>query len=108
MPRFIKTHETNRANKHLVIRVEDEPGAGGACHDYAIAGPNPAFSVSLQFHNGPLDETGIPNGITHEALLAILIDRLQGFSTGPFTSRENALALTKLQEAFMWLQARTN
>ena len=45
--------------------------------------------------------------VTHEVLLAILIDRLQSFQAGPYACRENALALTKLEEAQHWLQART-
>lgn len=43
----------------------------------------------------------------NEALLAIVEDRLQGFQSGQYACRENALALTKLQEAMMWLQKRT-
>jgi hypothetical protein len=47
------------------------------------------------------------NGVSNEALLAIVEDRLQGFQSGPFACRENAVALTKLQESMMWLQKRT-
>ena len=47
------------------------------------------------------------NGISQEALLAILIDRLRGFQSGQYACRENAIALTKLEEATMWLQKRT-
>lgn len=45
--------------------------------------------------------------MTHEALLAILIDRMRSFQAGPYSCRENALALTKLEEAQMWLLQRT-
>jgi hypothetical protein len=55
---------------------------------------------------GPIGEVGV-NGVTHEALLAILIDRMQAFQKGPYSCRENALALTKLEEAVHWLNART-
>ena len=37
----------------------------------------------------------------------MLIDRLRGFQAGPFGCRENALALTKLEEAMHWLHHRT-
>jgi len=47
------------------------------------------------------------NGISNEALLAIVEDRLKGFQSGQYACRENALALTKLQEAMMWLHSRT-
>ena len=47
------------------------------------------------------------NGISGEALLAIVEDRLIGFQSGGYACRENAVALTKVQEAIMWLQKRT-
>jgi len=47
-------------------------------------------------------------GLTNEALLAVLIDRLRGFQGGATgRSRENAIVVTKLEEALHWLQART-
>lgn len=119
--RTIKTHKVNEANDRLRISVLDEPGAGGACHLYEIAGFNtttnpscpfverhgkPAEHSTVLFQNGPIAEDGV-NGVTHEALLAILIDRLQSFQSGPYSCRENALALTKLEEAQLWLFART-
>ena len=60
----------------------------------------------MRFQNGPIGEFGV-NGISNEALLAIVEDRLKGFQSGDYACRENALALTKLQEAMMWLHSRT-
>jgi len=62
--------------------------------------------VHLNFQNGPIAENGV-NGITQEALIAVCIDHLESFQTGPYACRENAIALTKLQEAQMWLHKRT-
>jgi hypothetical protein len=110
----------------LSIAVTDEPGAGGANHEYRIDGHSvpgerislkdytevhPDGSVSapfahISFQNGPIKEAGV-NGITQEALLAIVIDRLRSFQEGPFRCRENAIALTHCEEALMWLQRRT-
>ena len=93
----------------LQIEVTDEPGAGGANHEYAIrwAGKDGLEeSKSISFQNGPIKEAGV-NGITQEALLAIVIDRLRSFQAGPYSCRENAIALTKTEEALMWLQRRT-
>jgi len=105
----------------LKIEVTDEPGAGGANHRYEITGfdtkPNPSakdragymssYSRELVlFQNGPIKEAGV-NGITQEALLAIVIDRLRSFQAGPFACRENAISLTHCEEALMWLQRRT-
>lgn len=96
----------------------DEPGSGGACHHYFIGGfhtkGNPAAdsscnddtAVHLLFQNGPIAEVGV-NGITHEALLAILIDRLEHFQNGPFANPHNRDALTHLQMAQKALHDRT-
>jgi hypothetical protein len=60
----------------------------------------------VRFQDGPIQETGV-NGISNEALLAIVEDRLAGFQSGQYACRENAIALTKIQEAMMWLHKRT-
>lgn len=119
--RQLTDHMVNPANAQLRIEVADEPGAGGANHLYVITGfdstsnPSdpfvarhgaPAKHSTVLFQNGPINEVGV-NGATHEALLAILIDRLRAFQKGPYVCRENALALTKLEEAMMWLNERT-
>jgi hypothetical protein len=103
--RFIESHKVNPANDQLEITVRDEPGAGGACHDYQIKLPD-GSGVRLSFQNGPINETGV-NGITHEALLAILIDRLEGFQAGQFASNYNAAALFHIQAAQLQLLERT-
>lgn len=46
-------------------------------------------------------------GVTNEALLAIVAHRLQCFQKSKFACRENALALTKIEEALHWLESRT-
>lgn len=100
-------------NLENLIKIEttDEPGAGGANHRYQILFQGPAGwekSCMIQFQKGPLDEvTNIPNGITNEVLLAIVTHRLQSFQKGEFSCRENALAITKLEEAMHWLKHRT-
>ena len=107
--RTIDTHKINPTNDVLDIVVADEPGHGGASHVYKVersntAGMDPLLLVNFQ--NGPIAEHGI-NGVTQEILLAIVIDRLRSFQSGQFSSRENALALTKCEEALHWLQQRT-
>ena len=119
--RELTSHKVNPANDVLKIEVLDEPGSGGASHLYSITGFNtssnascpfiarhgsPAEHATVLFQNGPIAEVGT-NGVTHEALLAILIDRLEAFQAGPYACRENTLALTKLQEAQHWLHHRT-
>ena len=121
--RTLQDHIVNPANDRLTIEVLDEPGQGNACHLYRLSGfdsisnpsyplvgllGTPATHAHLLFQNGPIGEAGVGvNGWTHEAMLAIICDRLRGFQSGPYACRENALALTKLEEAMHWLQQRT-
>lgn len=100
-------HKVNPANDRLTITVADEPGAGGANHVYEVNGfDNATVPVVISFQKGPITEHGV-NGMTHEVLLEIVIDRLRSFQAGSFACRENALALTKLEEAQQWLLSRT-
>ena len=97
--------------KYTKVDVVDEPGAGGANHVYDVWTPNTpnAHAVLLRvcFQDGPIKENGV-NGVMNEDLIAIVIDRMRGFQSGDFKCRENALALTKLEEALMWLRKRTD
>ena len=61
--------------------------------------------TDIHFQDGPVAEFGV-NGPTNEALLAILIHRTK-FLNGKFPCRENSLAITKMEEALMWLEKRT-
>jgi hypothetical protein len=95
----------------LKLNVLDEPGHGGACHKYAISwdGPvkeGPDDFIVIHFQEGPIKEFGV-NGITGEALLAIEIDRLRGFQSGPFACADNQEALEHCEAALRVLQRRT-
>ena len=108
--RELTSHKVNGLNEALKIEVLDKPGPGNACHEYCITFVDESLGgierSPIGFQNGPVKESGV-NGISNEALLAIVEDRLLGFQAGEFACRENAIALTKLQEAMMWLQKRT-
>ncbi|WP_321967648.1 hypothetical protein [Burkholderia cepacia] len=118
--RTISDHVVNPANDKLTISAVDAPGSGGANHLYMVEGfdtasnpsdpfvkrhGQPARHTTILFQNGPIAEVGV-NGITQEVLLAIVADRLRSFQAGPYACRENALALTKIEEAQHWLQQR--
>lgn len=113
--RTITDHKLNGLNDALEITVTDEPGQGGANHVYEIEwenndGADPTGHAQrktvISFQNGPILEAGV-NGISGEALLAIITDRLRSFQAGPFSCRENAVALTHAETTMMWLQKRT-
>lgn len=113
--REITTHKVNECNDGIKITAVDEPGSGGANHHYRMEfndpkwGPDPSSMRQvneLYFQNGPIGEVGV-NGITHEALLAIVTDRLEGFQRGPFACEDNREALAHLGAAREALLRRT-
>lgn len=105
--RTLNDHKVNGLNEAIGIQVLDQPGQGGACHRYLLTwGPTVGESCRIDFQNGPIGEHGV-NGLSQEALLTVVLDRLRSFQAGPFSCRENSLALTKCEEALMWLQKRT-
>lgn len=108
MPRELTSHQVNGCNSEIKIEVEDDPGHGGACHNYRLTfGEGIKHQHYLiRFQNGPIALVGT-NGLTHEALLAILIDRLEGFQSGPYACPENGMALSCLQSAQRELKSRT-
>lgn len=104
--RKLTDHIVNPVNDTIEIRVLDDPGSGGAHHAYEVVAGDAVPPTYINFQNGPINEAGV-NGLTQEVLLAIVADRLRCFQSGPFSCRENALALTKIEEAQHWLQQRT-
>jgi len=96
-------------NHQLKVTALDGPGPGNASHKYEISWdktPNYNEGIILAFQNGPIKEAGL-NGVSGEALLAILIDHMRGFQSGPFRSEHNGFALAHLWIALEHLQART-
>ena len=106
MKRKITDHLVEGKEHYEKLEVLDEPGQGNACHEYQTLSADGEELLRVSFQNGLIKEFGV-NGTSNEALLAIVIDRLRGFQSGDYRCRENALALTKLEESLMWLQKRT-
>ena len=91
------------------VYAADEKGNGGANHEYLIRTSLDGVIYDLadiQFQNGARKESGSIHGVIDTDLLEIVRHRLQCFQEGPFASRENALALTHIEEALMWLNKR--
>lgn len=86
------------------VHVTDEKGNGGAHHSYRIDCGDVVQGITFQ--NGARKEKGSTHGVLDTDLLEVCRHRLQCFQAGPFASRENAVALTHIEEALMWMNRR--
>jgi len=78
-----------------------------ALHDFKVKDRDTGKVLAdIHFQEGPIKECGV-NGVCNEDLLLMVATRLQGFQASEYKCRENAVALTKLEEAVMWLRKRT-
>lgn len=103
--REILGHGVGELNSNLIVFSEENSRYVIQSTEPRKAGEPPQYHKEICFQHGPVQD-GI-NGISNEVLLSILIDRIRGFQEGPLSCRENALAITKLEEAMHWLHART-
>ena len=94
-----------RENLNTVFAT-DEKGNGGAHHSYMIDLQDGNKQVPIDFQNGARKLPDSTHGVLDTDLLEICRHRLQCFQEGPFASRENAIALTHIEEALMWLNRR--
>jgi hypothetical protein len=119
--REIKNHLAEGEKNQLRIEAVSEAYPMGGMHRYDIIGfdtsSNPAnvssdgYKTALTrlvviFQNGSVQDLG-QNGITMEALLAIVADRLTGFQNTPDACDANAHALIHVQSALNELKSRT-
>lgn len=103
MREVIRHKIQNAANEQLIIASVDLPTGEPVMYTIRIPhGPD----ITLNFQNGPIGDVGV-NGITNEALLAIVLDRLNFFQEEKYRCWENANAIIKVEEALHWLHART-
>ncbi len=103
MKELIKIYtDTNGVVVHAVS--DDEiPYTSG--HVYEIEGLPAPEALTVRFQQGPVKECGV-NGVTSEALLAIVVDRLQ-ILDGLFPCDDNKKALQHLLSALTALENRT-
>lgn len=68
------------------------------------------IGISIEWQDGPLGigaDRKEPNGAFVEGVIQAALQRIEFFQGSKFKCRENALAITKLEEALHWLNART-
>jgi hypothetical protein len=99
-----------KRNKLNNVFRAGEQGPGGAYHEYAVltaeGTPTPMIVAEIVFQKGPRKEPTSVCGVLDSDLLEIVRDRLRCFQQGDFASRENACALTHIEEALMWMNKR--
>ncbi len=120
MTRLINDHIVNKAKEKLTIVAADAPCAVGLNYLYIVSGfcaqTNPSSAIveeqnnslgqaRILFQNGPVSDVG-ENGLTNEALLAIVVDRLRSIQAGLGASPSYGVALTKLEDALGCLKHR--
>ena len=106
--RELTSHKVNGLNV-LKIVVLDEPGAGNACHHYHVEwniNGQVCDACDVRFQNGPIAENGV-NGLSNEALLAIVLDRITSFQAGNYADEWNADAMDHIEQAMSALKTRT-
>lgn len=73
-------------------------------------GTTSGTGISISWQNGPLGrgpDRKAPNGAFVEDVLDAALGRLKFYQTTKFACRENALAITKIEEAMHWCAHRT-
>lgn len=69
------------------------------------------IGLMIKWQDGPLGrgpDRQVPNGAFVETVIMAAKQRIEYYNETKFRCRENSLAITKLEEALHWLNARTN
>lgn len=110
--REIKTHQAHEADTAVRVFAVGDPARGGAVPAYDLhlqpaGAPESHVACKLRFQIG-VGGSALANGVTDEALLAVVMDRLEGFQADEFPSDHNTKALKHLGFALKALHARTH
>jgi hypothetical protein len=64
--------------------------------------------IDIQYQHGPRDESGSIPGATDDAILAIVLDRYEGFQAGKYACPENDEVIHHIKAAAAAMRARAN
>ncbi len=110
---MIKLSTIQKRNNLNEVYVVDEPHPVNKGHHFYRISINSKNefgdvheSIPMHFQNGPRLEADSQHGILDTDLLEIVRHRLESFQKGPYATRENAIALTHLEEALLWMNKR--
>lgn len=103
---FVETKHDLLTTKYTKVYEEANFNYNAPHHFQVVAKESQEVLSCIHFQEGPIKECGV-NGVCNEDLLVMVIRRLEGFQNSEFKCRENACAITKLEEALLWLRKRT-
>ena len=63
--------------------------------------------LGIRWQAGPVAPDSVPNGAFIEDAITAAIERLRWLQSGDYACRENAISITKLEEARFWLEERS-
>lgn len=98
-------------NLNAVV-YDDTAGAGNGRHYYEVVRRSQEkdcpdlLLATIHFQEGARNEPDSKAGVLETDLLEIVRHRLQCFQEGEYRTRENACALTHIEEALMWMNKR--
>lgn len=102
----MKLSTIQKREKLNEVNAAGEKGPGGAHHRYDIFTETGECVGVIYFQRGPRKEDSSQHGVIDTDLLEIVRHRLQCFQQGDFATRENAIALTHIEEALLWMNKR--
>lgn len=107
---MIKLEHPLATDKYTSV-FHEEDFENNAPHHFTVtekARPGDRINIltKVDFQKGPIQEAGV-NGVHNEDLILMVIKRLECFQKSQYSCRENALALTNLEQALQWLRQRT-
>lgn len=105
----IKTHQISSKESNIRVFTEDEPGKDGSFWHYRVSfgdprAPDSVANLHIRFQNGDIKTMGV-NGITTEALLAVVLDRIKNDYLCRNT-KEDGKALDAIELGLLWLKAK--
>lgn len=108
MPKMKPLKHDLLTTKYTNVRHEAEFSFNAPHYFEVIAGDSGTGELlgAVHFQEGPIKDAGV-NGVNNEDLIAMVICRLEHFNRSEFSCRENSMAITKLEEALLWLRKRT-
>lgn len=83
--------------------VEHRQNLRGGRH---VSRPTRKYAADRTDAGRPLNYAYAVHGVLDTDLIEIVRDRLTAFQAGPYACRENACALTHIEEALLWMNKR--